>query len=281
MDTQASKFSLSILAAGAAVACLVTTSPQNAAADNSLTCGEAECPAFAPGMINHMQKMRRFKDKDHGPQSTPAVIPRSSRDPNASGEISTFQLAERRSPRTMRSSRTWEHLRKNLLHLPSAAEWLEREYGKYCGPFRSDQGRGSDLPAGRWRHLPKCGPLDACKEAGGLQAADRQGSDPDCPADASRSGVRRHLGECPLQLHDQSGHRAHQSEFGHRVDLPASAALHQSPFPERVHVGRARTEFWKAKLSMPCWGTLKRTRLQRPSSMPRSLRWRKAFSPHR
>lgn len=91
MDIQASKFSLSILAAGAAVACLVTTSPQNAAADNSLTRGEAERPAFAPGMINHMQKMRRFKDKDHGPQSTPAVIPRSSTDPNASGEISTFQ----------------------------------------------------------------------------------------------------------------------------------------------------------------------------------------------
>jgi hypothetical protein len=35
--------------------------------------------------------MRRFKDKDHGPQSTPAVIPRSSTDQNASGEISTFQ----------------------------------------------------------------------------------------------------------------------------------------------------------------------------------------------
>jgi cytochrome c peroxidase len=91
MDTQASKFSLSILAAGAAVACLVATSPQNAAADNTLTRGEAERPAFAPGMINHMQKMRRFKDKDHGPQSTPAVIPQSSTDRNASGEISTFQ----------------------------------------------------------------------------------------------------------------------------------------------------------------------------------------------
>ena len=91
MDTQAFKFSLSILAAGAGVACLVATSPQNAAADSSLTRGEAERPAFAPGMINHMQKMRRFKDKDHGPQSTPAVVPRSSTDQNASGEISTFQ----------------------------------------------------------------------------------------------------------------------------------------------------------------------------------------------
>lgn len=91
MDTQGFKFSLSILAASTAVACLVATSPQNAAADNSLTRGETEPPAFAPGMINHMQKMRRFEDQDHGPQSTPAVIPRSSTDRNASGEISTFQ----------------------------------------------------------------------------------------------------------------------------------------------------------------------------------------------
>ena len=50
-----------------------------------------ERPAFAPGMIDHMQKMRRFKDHDKGSQPTPVVIPRfeTSRDPN--GEIATFQ----------------------------------------------------------------------------------------------------------------------------------------------------------------------------------------------
>lgn len=48
-------------------------------------------PAFAPGMIDHMQKMRRFKDPDRGPQSPPAVIPRFNTDRDASGEIATFQ----------------------------------------------------------------------------------------------------------------------------------------------------------------------------------------------
>ena len=91
MDTQASRSSLSILAAGAAVACLVTTSPQNAAADNSLTRGEAEVPAFAPGMIKHMQAMRRYKDADQGVQPAPAIIPRFEIDPDAGGEIASFQ----------------------------------------------------------------------------------------------------------------------------------------------------------------------------------------------
>jgi hypothetical protein len=81
---------LTFFAAGTTLACILGAASQLAIAQNSGR-GGAEVPAFAPGMIDHMQKMRRFKDTDHGPQGTPAVIPRSSTDRNASGEISTFQ----------------------------------------------------------------------------------------------------------------------------------------------------------------------------------------------
>ena len=50
-----------------------------------------EVPAFAPGMINHMQQMKRFKDVDRGPQPTPTVIPRLSVDPDPTGAVATFQ----------------------------------------------------------------------------------------------------------------------------------------------------------------------------------------------
>ena len=53
--------------------------------------GQASVPAFAPGMINHMQAMRRFKDPDQGVQLAPAVIPRFEIDRDPSGAIATFQ----------------------------------------------------------------------------------------------------------------------------------------------------------------------------------------------
>jgi cytochrome c peroxidase len=50
-----------------------------------------DVPAFAPGMINALQQMERFKDVDHGPQPTPPVIPRFSFDPDPTGAVVTFQ----------------------------------------------------------------------------------------------------------------------------------------------------------------------------------------------
>jgi cytochrome c peroxidase len=82
---------LRIFAAGTALACILGAASQLAIAQNSGGSASAEVPAFAPGMIDHMQKMRRFQDKDHGPQSTPPIIPRMSTDRDGSGEIATFQ----------------------------------------------------------------------------------------------------------------------------------------------------------------------------------------------
>ncbi len=74
---------LKILAFDAALVAAACGMPHGAAAQ--------DVPAFAPGMINHMQKMRQFPDADHGAQPTPPAIPRFSFDPDPSGAVSTFQ----------------------------------------------------------------------------------------------------------------------------------------------------------------------------------------------
>ena len=74
---------LKILALETAFVCLGCGAPQITAAQDA--------PAFAPGMIDHAQKMRQFPDPDHGAQPTPPVIPRFSLDPDPSGAVSTFQ----------------------------------------------------------------------------------------------------------------------------------------------------------------------------------------------
>ena len=74
---------LKVLALELALAGLGCAAPQLAAAQ--------DVPAFAPGMINHMQQMKRFKDVDHGQQPTPPVIPRFSVDPDPTGAVGTFQ----------------------------------------------------------------------------------------------------------------------------------------------------------------------------------------------
>jgi hypothetical protein len=48
-------------------------------------------PDFAPAMIDHMQKMRRYKDTDHGAQPTPRIIDRFRVDPDPKGAIASFQ----------------------------------------------------------------------------------------------------------------------------------------------------------------------------------------------
>src|SRR5215217_234294 len=73
-----------------ATAAMLLTTWHRAVTQNSLGSG-AEVPAFAPGMIQHMQKMRLFKDPDRGAQATPDMISRSEVDRDATGAIATFQ----------------------------------------------------------------------------------------------------------------------------------------------------------------------------------------------
>ena len=82
---------LKVSTAGLVLVCILSAAPPFAIAQQAGNPGGPDVPAFAPGMINHMQAMRRFKDPDRGAQPTPNVIPRFEADPDASGAIATFQ----------------------------------------------------------------------------------------------------------------------------------------------------------------------------------------------
>jgi cytochrome c peroxidase len=87
------KKSLAILgasAAGVVLACM-NVMPELAIAQQAGGGSGADVPAFAPGMIDHMQAMRRFKDPDRGAQPTPNIIPKFATDFDPAGAIATFQ----------------------------------------------------------------------------------------------------------------------------------------------------------------------------------------------
>jgi hypothetical protein len=74
---------------GVAFVCLAAGAQQIALAQKAPE--PASIPAFASGMIEHMQKMRRYRDPDQGVQHTPPIIHRFSADRDPSGAIATFQ----------------------------------------------------------------------------------------------------------------------------------------------------------------------------------------------
>src|SRR5215467_5671006 len=76
---------------GALLACFVSGAPESVLAADQKT----DVPAFAPGMINHMQAMRRFKDTDRGVQSAPVIIPKFEIDRDPSGAVATLQTSGR------------------------------------------------------------------------------------------------------------------------------------------------------------------------------------------
>ncbi len=78
-----------IFALGVVFACSVVSAPQNAMAQKAPDA--TSVPDFAPAMIEHMQKMRRYKDADHGAQPTPRIIDRFRVDLDPKGAIASFQ----------------------------------------------------------------------------------------------------------------------------------------------------------------------------------------------
>src|SRR5262245_19873676 len=74
---------------GIALASLMAGAPQIATAQQALE--NKSVPAFAPAMIDHALKMRRYRDPDHSRQHTPPVIELFSTDRNSAGAIASFQ----------------------------------------------------------------------------------------------------------------------------------------------------------------------------------------------
>ena len=90
---------------GIALVSLSTSAPQTAMAQSAPE--TLSMPAFAPAMLEHMRKMRRYKDHDHSTQHTPHVIDRFRVDADPKGAIASFQPSGATFTATTRSSRTW------------------------------------------------------------------------------------------------------------------------------------------------------------------------------
>jgi len=65
--------------------------PDVAAAQHLGIADRTETQEWASPAIKHALQMRKFKDSDHGPQSTPNTISRFFADEDPSGQIATFQ----------------------------------------------------------------------------------------------------------------------------------------------------------------------------------------------
>ena len=74
---------------GVLLVSVTASAPQQAPAQNAPE--SMIMPAFAPPMLEHMRKMRRYKDPDHGAQPTPHVIDRFTVDSDPKGAIASFQ----------------------------------------------------------------------------------------------------------------------------------------------------------------------------------------------
>ena len=90
---------------GFVFASLMASVPQIAAAQTASVA--AGLQDFAPAMIDHMQKMRRYKDPHRGVEHILHVIDRFRVDHDPKGAIASFQPNGRRLPGIMHSSRIW------------------------------------------------------------------------------------------------------------------------------------------------------------------------------
>jgi len=75
---------------GFAITCLTAVASQPALAQKAPE-PSASMPAFAPAVIEHAQKMRRYRDPDQGTQHTPPVIDQFTVDTDRHGAIASFQ----------------------------------------------------------------------------------------------------------------------------------------------------------------------------------------------
>ena len=74
---------------GVALSCVGVDAAQIALAQKAPVA--ASVPDFAPAMIDHMRKMRRYRDPDRGAQHTPSIINQFDIDQDPSGAIASFQ----------------------------------------------------------------------------------------------------------------------------------------------------------------------------------------------
>ena len=251
---------LRVCTVGAVLACIVSGASQPAMAQPASVQGAADLPAFAPGMIAHMQAMRRFKDPDQGVQQAPPVIPRFEIDRDPSGAVATFQPG---GATFTFNNAFFQNLGAN---------------GRTC--FSCHQ------PQSGWT-VSAASVAARFAQSGGTDPIFRLVDGATCPsADVSTPAAKRQaytllidkgLIRIGLPMPDPSILQfevtAVVDPYGcntnpvtgldkpdepHLLDLPAPAALHQSRVPDRVHVGRPRAQPRRARPRTQRSGTRRR-----------------------
>jgi hypothetical protein len=81
---------LGLSISGLASVSLLAAAPRIACAQNAGNVDPTQTTDWAPGAIDHAQRMRMFKDADQGSQATPPTIPKQEVDADPSGRVATF-----------------------------------------------------------------------------------------------------------------------------------------------------------------------------------------------
>ena len=175
---------------GALLVSVTASAPQQAPAQNAPE--SMSMPAFAPAMLEHMRKMRRYKDHDHGAQPTPHVINRFTVDSDPKGAIASFQP---NGATFTANNAFFKDMGTNgrtcfTCHQPqngwgvSAKDVAER--------FPENRRHRSDLPTGRRCDLPERRRINTPSKEACLQITDRKRSDPRRPCRPRDGRIRRH-----------------------------------------------------------------------------------------
>ncbi len=182
----------------AILVCLASGVSKLAIAQQVGTPASPPAPAFAPGMINHMQAMRRFKDPDTGAQPAPAVIPRFEIDRDPGGAVATFQPGGATFPV---NNAFFQNLGTNgrtcfTCHQPQSG-WTVGA-ADVAARFAASAGADPIFRLVDGATCPSADVSNSCGEAARLHTADQQGPDPDRPADACRAAFRGGFGRRSL-----------------------------------------------------------------------------------
>ena len=193
-------------------------------------------PAFAPAMLKHMRKMRRYKDHDHGAQHTSHVIDRFRVDQDPKGVIASFQP---NGATFTANNAFFKDMGTNgrtcfTCHQPqngwgiSAKDVAER----------FERSAGTD-PIFRLVDGATCPSHDIstvrAKKAR-LQTADGERPASRRACGSNDGGIRHHGHPRPLWLQHQSGNR-----LGHSIDVPAPPVTNVSFLSTVMWDGRENT----------------------------------------
>jgi hypothetical protein len=173
---------------GVLLVSVTASAPQQAPAQNAPE--SMSMPAFAPPMLEHMRKMRRYKDHDHGAQPTPHVIDRFTVDSDPKGAIASFQP----NGATFTANNAFFKDMGTNGRTCFTGHQPQNGWGVSAKDVaeRFQRTAGTDLPTGRRFNLPQRRRINPVRKETRLQIADRKRSDPRRLCRPCDGRIRRH-----------------------------------------------------------------------------------------